>query len=277
MREITDLAALEWFCGGRSRILGGRVLIVAAHPDDEVVGAGGNLSRFRDVRILHLTDGAPRDGSDAAVAGFPDAESYGAARRRELLEALALAGLGEDRVETLGLPDQGASADLASLSLRLLSVLLAQRPALILTHPYEGGHPDHDAAAFAVFAACALIRSSGGIPPARLEFTSYHAGLHGMVTSRFLQERGAQVIVLSPEERRLKEAMLACFVTQRRTLSWFPVGVEAFRPAPAYDFTRPPHRGRLWYEWFGWGGIDGEGWRRRAADALFDLGLRGTV
>jgi hypothetical protein len=36
------------------------------------------------------------------------------------------------------------------------------------------------------------------------------------------------------------------------------------RPAPLYDFTKPPHAGKLWYESLGWS-MTGRRWRELAA------------
>jgi LmbE family N-acetylglucosaminyl deacetylase len=248
------------------------VLLVAAHPDDEVIGAGARLAHLQRSWLLQLTDGAPLDGVDARAAGFADRGSYARARHGESLKALQLVGIGPDRLYTFDLPAQTASEHMLELATRIRDLLVVLQPEIVLTHPYEGGHPDHDAAAFAVQAACALCRVQGAAPPLRVEFTSYHAGAQGMVTSRFLDDRGARILRLSAAERALKSRLLACYVTQRRVLAWFPNETEAFRPAPHYDFSTPPHQGRLWYEWFDWG-MDGERWRRLAAGALEALGI----
>jgi LmbE family N-acetylglucosaminyl deacetylase len=248
------------------------VLLIAAHPDDETIGAGGLLGRMREPAILHVTDGSPRNLADGRAAGYSTREDYAAARRRELWNAVALVPVPRERTRSLDIADQEASFRLAFLAERIASLLQELRPGAVLTHPYEGGHPDHDATAFAVHAACALVAT----PPVILEFTSYHAGpgdLPAMETGRFLpgQDSG-EVIPLSTAERERKDSMLQCFGSQYHMLRNFPVLEERFREAPAYDFTQAPHAGRLFYENFDWG-IDGARSRQLAEEALRSLGL----
>jgi LmbE family N-acetylglucosaminyl deacetylase len=227
------------------------VLLIAAHPDDETIGLGGTLPRLGDLRILHVTDGAPRDGRDAAAHGFATLADYAAARRAELAAALRLAGQDPARAETLGIPDQDAALHLPALAAAILDRLRSWRPALVITHPYEGGHPDHDATAFAAALAC---RRAGG--PALVEMTSYHAAPSGIATGRFLPAEGCPEVTLPLDDatRDMKRRMLACFASQAATLGQFEVPPEErLRPAPAYDFARPPHPGQLFYERFPWG------------------------
>src|SRR3989304_2859165 len=68
-------------------IFGVKTLVAAAHPDDEVAGAGA-LYRYIDRALfIHVTDGAPRDLADAFGHGFRSAAEYAEARRTELLAA----------------------------------------------------------------------------------------------------------------------------------------------------------------------------------------------
>jgi N-acetylglucosamine malate deacetylase 2 len=149
-------------------------------------------------------------------------------------------------------------------------------PEIVMTHPYEGGHPVHDATAFAVHAACALVQRRGGMAPVLVEMTSYHMGPGGRVMSEFLHLPGIPVttLVLGERERALKRRLVACFSTMRSVLADFPIDVERFRPAPVYHFTRPPHEGRLYYEQFDWG-VDGERWQALAGAALAALEIAG--
>jgi len=239
----------------------GRVLLIAAHPDDEVIGAGIRMTCWdpRRLTIVHLTAGSPRHPRHAQAAGFADPMEYAEARRLELAEALELAGIPAQNRICLDFVDQESYLHLPELVEKLAATVNELRPDVVYTHPYEGGHPDHDAAAFAV-------AHTPGINNRR-EFTSYHAGTNGLVTGEFLGGGQVQTHVLNSAERDLKRRMFDCFRSQQRVLRDFTIVHERFRDAPRYDFTLPPHSGRLHYENLGWN-ISGESWRTRAGEAL---------
>lgn len=239
------------------------VALVAAHPDDETIGAGASLHLFRRLLLVHVTDGAPRRLQDAAAAGFASAVSYAEARRRELKAALDIGGADPELV-ILGAPDQEASLQLADLTATLAHLLRQHDARCVITHPYEGGHPDHDAAALVTHRAAAYAHG-----PDILEMTSYHAEPDGGVAAACFLPNGpaATVIALSEAERARKRAMLKCFVSQRLSLDQFGTGREPFRTAPRYDFTAPPHSGMLHYE-RGDPRMSGARWRELAARAL---------
>lgn len=251
------------------------VLIVAAHPDDETIGVGGLLTRLRYPVVVTVTDGAPRAPGDAERAGCLTREDYARLRRDELLGALDVAGIGAEQTRPLNIVDQEASLEMAYVTLHLVDVLRELRPSAVLTHPYEGGHPDHDATAFAVHAACARVPNS----PEVFEFTSYHSATTeqrpdapAIAVGEFLPNSDhVESVVLEDDARDLKSRMISCFTSQIHMLRSFPVDIERYRPAPAYDFTSPPHPGRLYYENFDWG-VTGQRWRRLAEEALRTLG-----
>lgn len=231
-------------------------LLVFAHPDDEAIALGARLSRFRDAHFVHVTDGAPRNERDSQAHGFGRLHDYRQARREEFRMALACAGITGASHETLDVADQEASLHLAEIAMRICRLLEQLEPEIVFTHPYEGGHPDHDACAFAVHQAVALHASRGHKPPAIVEAAFYHAGPGGLVTGTFLRRPEPMVEVaypLSAAERERKQAVLDCFSTQKQTLSLFRLDAERFRIAPAYEFWRPAHTPPVYYDHQPWG------------------------
>lgn len=242
-------------------------LIVAPHPDDETIGAGIWMARHRDIRstLLHITDGSPRGPSDALAAGFASCKAYAVERRRELDEAVSLIRIGPEQLRRFSYVDKESHLHIPELIARLVALIQELQPTAVLSPAYEGGHPDHDTAAFAVAIARRHITQSF----CHLEYRLYHAGPNGaMVTDEFLPQsmNPVEVCPLTKAEQQLKRRMLACFRTQQHVLKEFRVSNEHFRRAPSYDFARPPHEGMLMYEHWGWA-ISGKEWRDYAAEA----------
>jgi N-acetylglucosamine malate deacetylase 2 len=182
---------------------------------------------------------------------MPDSRRGGPTRR-------PVAVLVEGRLARLAfyeIPDGRLADHLATVIERLAEDLICVDA--VLTHPYEGGHFDHDAAAFAVQAACARLARQGGHAPARLEFASYHRVNGALRTGRFLDDPDHPEIVvpLTPEAARRKEAAFACHRSQTGNLALFGFGPERFRAAPTYDFSRPPPGSEVMYGMEVWQGL----------------------
>ena len=155
-----------------------------------------------------------------------------------------------ERARFWGFLDQDAVRHLRELKEAVHALLVEHRPEVVLTHPYEGGHPDHDAVAFAVHAA------AGGMPaparPALLEMAYYHDGAGGEVWGGFAGHPGSAIVLDGPALAR-KHSMVGCYRSQERVLARFPLNVERVRLAPDYDFTAAPPPGRFQYDAHGWG------------------------
>ncbi len=287
-RELHHRCGLEEVESALLRGAACSILIVVAHPDDETIGMGATLRALVDrgarVEILHVTDGAPRDPS--LRPALRDCSPAEAARFRssELERALCAGGI-DGRVvlaPSLAVPDQAAALCMTSIA-RELAARLAARPVdVVVTHPYEGGHPDHDAVAFAVHAAVRL-GSRAAATHSVVELSSYHSVDGALRTGSFLapptsgppnDSRAFCTLLhegrLDAAGRARKRAMLDAFASQSEVLASFDVEAEPLRCAPAYDFTEPPHPGALHYERlpFGW---TGEQWRERARACMREL------
>ena len=274
----TGEQALERLLAADAMATPPRVALIVAHPDDEAIGAGILLADMPDAMVVHVTDGAPRSSSTIRRRGFKSREAYAEARREEVLKALSLVGIGEGQVRCLGFVDGEATLRLVELCHDVIDLLLELEPEVVLTHPYEGGHTDHDATAFAVHLACGILRREGVPSPIILELTSYHQRNGKRVRSAFLPHKGLpeRALELDADAQLLKARMFEAFVSQRDCLRHFPLQAERFRVAPRYDFTQPPHEGTLDYERF-CATICGEEWRIRASRALDLLRARGRV
>ncbi|HVU50006.1 MAG TPA: PIG-L family deacetylase [Polyangia bacterium] len=251
-------------------------LLVAAHPDDEAIGFAISIRETPLIHVAYLTDGAPR----ASHAGARARAEAARVRLEEGRRALALLGVPSERVFALGGADQGASLEMPALTRLVLALAERLRATVLVAHPYEGGHPDHDAAALCTHAAAALRGRAGCL---LVEFASYHAGAgqrwrRGVFLERNRAAAGRRPPVrarrLTAAERRLKRRVFSCYRSQATVLDEFPVAVERTRAAPRYRFLRAPHDGPLLYERYAWG-MSGARWRGLAGEALATLGLDG--
>ncbi len=123
---------------------GERLLVVAPHPDDEVIGCGGliafHLRERRSVRVAIATD-----GSEAGDANVREEESRD-----------GLSRLGEVNPEFLHLHDRRLAEESDALKSRLREILVEFRPDVIAVPSPVEIHPDHAALARAF---CELIQS----------------------------------------------------------------------------------------------------------------------
>jgi len=133
----------------------GRLVVVAPHPDDEVLACGGLLAmqaeRGGQILVIGVTDG---EQSHANIPGV-DARTLASQRVAERLEGARRLGFEGDDVVALRLPDTALGKYAHRLADRL-SGLLAKTDLVISTWRLDG-HPDHDASGLAAARACALI------------------------------------------------------------------------------------------------------------------------
>lgn len=126
--------------------LHGRTLVVIApHPDDESLGAGGLIAAAvaasLEVKVAFLTDG---EGSHIGSPTYPP-EVLAGLRRAEARAALGELGVDGARAEFIGLPD-GRLADLppseAAVVVETLVGLIPEETVVCVTAQTDP-HPDH--------------------------------------------------------------------------------------------------------------------------------------
>ena len=100
--------------------------------------------------------------------------------------------------------------------------------------------------------------------------TSYHWTGEALRSGEFLPSAEPETeFHLSGTVLATKQRMLRCFTSQRRVIDALHLpAVERFRPAPQYEFRRPPAAaGCVYYERFDWR-LDTARWCEYAEEAL---------
>jgi len=228
--------------------------IVVAHPDDEAIGIGGSLNRLHGATVIHLTDGAPCRTDKMFRNGYETIDSYRLARHGELKAVLDFAGVPGAKQIRFAFPDQQAWSNLFEIAMRLSGIFLEIDCRLVLTHPYEGGHPDHDAAAFAVRAACDILMAQHRPPPTIVEMAYYHSVGNSTVYQKFAPGSASPetVVNLNKHQQLIKQKMFDLYVSQALVLTNFTTDEERLRIAPSYDFTLLANHGHILYESYDW-------------------------
>jgi len=134
-----------------------RVLVVAAHPDDEVLGLGGTLAR-------HVSEGDQVQALIVAEGATSRRQQRDEAGRHDELAALrsaassAAEALGCHPTRFLGLPDNRLDGmELLDVVKQIEAVIDDYRPAVIYTHHGGDLNIDHRIVHQAVLTACRPI------------------------------------------------------------------------------------------------------------------------
>ena len=139
-----------------------KILVIAPHPNDEVLGCGGSIARWKNegvsVHVLLMADGeGSRDGTD--LQSIQD---------RSTAAVFANGVLGTDSLQLLNMPDNRLDGlDLLDV-VKLIERYVTQiRPDTILTHHPGDVNIDHRIVHDAVIATC---RPQPGFPVRELLF-----------------------------------------------------------------------------------------------------------
>lgn len=191
-------------------------VIVAPHPDDETLGAGGLIAiqRFHaiPVTLLAVTDG------EAAYPGVPELRRT---RRREQARAAKALGVANDAVIRLGFRDSAVTESERALTDRIEACINSDT---LLVAPWPGDpHPDHEACG----RAAATAASRTGATLISYFFWTWHRFrpdcLNGLPLRR---------LALSADASARRARALACHQSQLNRSKGQPILPEIFL-APA--------------------------------------------
>jgi LmbE family N-acetylglucosaminyl deacetylase len=210
-----------------------RLVVVAAHPDDESLGTGGLVARAValgiPVTLVCATDG---EGS------HPDSPTHtpaDLARRRTEEADRAARELGvDDAVLRLGLPDGGVGGHTDFLTTTLVELVGDGRSTVLAATWSEDGHPDHEAVGRA--AATAARRTEATLWEYAVWFWHW-AGPDDPRADRF------RALPLTETDRAAKQRAIAAHTSQVTPLSTL-AGDETLLPPEFLAHFDTPH------EWF---------------------------
>jgi LmbE family N-acetylglucosaminyl deacetylase len=221
--EAEWLAALRglptWMAGAEE------LLVIAPHPDDETLAAGGLIAASTaagiHVRVVAVTDG---EMAYAEAIGKPDFE-LGELRGGEQTEALARLGVVSGDILRLAVRDSDVAAHEAEIVRRLLPIV-SSRSHIIA--PWTGDfHPDHEACGRV---AEQLARLSG----ARLSFWFFWTWHRG--TPALLQPLPLRKFPLTPEQMQAKKEALQCHHSQLVRVDGDPILPDTLLAPARRDF-----------------------------------------
>lgn len=176
----------------------GPVLIVAPHPDDETLGAGGLIAHLRfsgsEVLIAAVTDGEN---------AYEDSFGLGEVRAREQTAALARLGVQEKDILRFRLRDSNVASQEEDLA-ALLDPLIARSTHVVAPWQHDF-HPDHE--------ACGRVAKSLALEH-KVEFTSYFFWTWHRGTIELLSELPLICLSLTEQLLDFKQQALACHNSQ---------------------------------------------------------------
>ncbi len=137
-----------------------RVVVLAAHPDDETLGAGGLLTtahaRGLDVAVVVATLGE----ASHPLSPTHTPAGLGRLRARESHDAVTLLAPG-CTPRLLGLPDGAVAEHEEAVTTAVVEVVRDGRRTLVVAPWRRDGHPDHEAVGRA--GAAAAVRCGAGL------------------------------------------------------------------------------------------------------------------
>ena len=184
-------------------------IVLAPHPDDEVLGAS-TILRHWPTTVVHVTDGVPPWTDPAAGAALVER------RRAECGAAWDVLGADVAGIIQLGFDDLTVWRAVSELADILTDHLTGSEPTTVHVPAHQGGHPDHDA----TFAAALLARRRTGNDRHRWRVYGLY-GYHpnGRLAFGALERSsypGASRVGDATTEVERKALALRCFTSQLR-------------------------------------------------------------
>lgn len=225
-----------------------QIMIIAAHPDDEVVGCASRILREKNTIIVYIV-------------------TYNEIRKNEAKMMALFAGLKEKNLIFLDYkPEDLLKRNVVkAVKEKIKEVIKKNKPSEVYIPSYEGGHIHHDITNYVVNKAVSKSKIDSKVyefpmynnypkyaMQKMLRRLSLYMPLPHNHPQRFVPVNGSKITntKMTKDEMRLKKHMLRIYKSQNKNdllvkMFWYP---EKYRICPKYDYRRKPHPGPLNYE-----------------------------
>jgi len=209
-----------------------RVVVVAAHPDDETLGAGGLIARAAELGLtVSVVVASNGEASHPESPTHPPAR-LAAIRRQEMMQAVEELTSAAP-VRFLGLPDGGLAGYEEELAAILAAEVGEDAASTWIVAPWRSdGHPDH----VAVGRASATAALNTGAILWEYPIWAWH---WSTPTHEIWDRRRLRILELSSSTRSAKSRAMSAHSSQMNALSDAPGDEAIIQPRFGAHFERP--------------------------------------
>ena len=220
------------------------VLIVAPHPDDEIVGLGITIKKLlikkKKIIIFFPTNGVVCQKQ----MWFWKRKCYQdivKIRTKEMKKSLNALGIKKSYLQNI--PTRSLKEKITATHKIIKKIIKKDRIDTIFCPAYEGGHQDHDITNF----ICSRFKKKIQV----FEFAEYNFFKRKINLNKFIRSKNEENILrLNENEKLLKKELLAVYASEKNNLNFLSPDIEAYRKIENYNYSKPPHEGILFYRRF---------------------------
>ena len=220
------------------------LLFIIPHPDDEIVGSCSIIRRHKcdakKIFLFFITNGVL--SKDHVWFWKKDQiEKMVKIRKKELKLSLKMLGLEDyffQNIHTRTLKEK-----ISETYNKIKKIIQLKKIDTIFCPAYEGGHQDHDVSNF----ICSRLRNSTGV----YEYAEYNFSKGRINCNKFVKSTKNEITIkLSEKEKKEKIKFLKIYNSEKGNLNYLHLNEECYRKIYNYDYTKPPHHGKLFYRRF---------------------------
>ena len=219
------------------------ILLIAAHPDDELVGAAFIIKKIllkKNLIIFFPTNGV----LSKEEMWFWDKRKYQEKkklRNKEMKKSLQY--LGVKKFFKQNIPTRKLKENIEKTFKKINLLIKNWKIDTVFCPAYEGGHQDHDVSNF----ICSRLRNNYKV----FEYAEYNFSKGKINCNEFVKPTKNEVTIkLSEREKREKMELLKIYNSEKGNLDYVKLDKECYRKLYDYDYSKPPHPGRLFYRRF---------------------------